>query len=72
MADYKKKDKVVFLGCKHHFHSDCVKPWFEKAHNCPVCRFDINLNLPASEVKEKFGDYAEGDNDYDGEYGEDY
>jgi hypothetical protein len=53
MADYKKKDKVVFLGCKHHFHSDCVKPWFEKAHNCPVCRFDINLNLPADKAKEK-------------------
>lgn len=39
---YKKGNKVFFLGCKHHFHIECIKPWFDKNHVCPTCRFDVN------------------------------
>ena len=24
---YKKGDKVFFLGCKHHYHTNCILPW---------------------------------------------
>lgn len=42
MAMYKKNNKVFFLACKHHFHIECIKPWFDKNHVCPSCRFNVN------------------------------
>ena len=41
---YEKGNKVFFLPCKHHFHIECIKPWFDKNHICPNCRFNINEN----------------------------
>jgi hypothetical protein len=38
---YRKGQKVFFLPCKHHFHTDCIRPWFEKNSHCPVCRSDL-------------------------------
>jgi len=69
MTVYKLRDKVVFLGCKHHFHAACVKPWFDKAHVCPLCRFDINLNMHAAEVKEKYGDEGPPEEEEGDDYG---
>jgi E3 ubiquitin-protein ligase AIP2 len=68
MKTYSKGDKVFFLGCKHHFHAPCVRPWFEKSHCCPLCRFDINLNLPASEAKNFQVNEEEENDDYGGEF----
>lgn len=39
---YEAKTRVFFLPCKHHFHIECIKPWFEKNTVCPNCRFDMN------------------------------
>jgi len=39
---YEKGNKVFFLGCKHNFHIECIKTWFDKNHVCPTCRFNIN------------------------------
>ena len=44
---YVKGNKVFFLACKHHFHIECIRPWFEKNHVCPTCRFDVNANKPS-------------------------
>lgn len=41
---YEKGQKVFFLPCKHNFHIECIKPWFEKNHICPNCRYNINDN----------------------------
>ena len=46
---YVKGNKVFFLACKHHFHIDCLKPWFEKNHICPNCRFNVNTNKHGEE-----------------------
>lgn len=27
--------------CKHIFHEDCIKAWFEHNNNCPICRNDV-------------------------------
>jgi hypothetical protein len=48
---YVKGNKVFFLGCKHHFHIDCLKPWFEKNHICPNCRFNVNTNKHGEEER---------------------
>jgi E3 ubiquitin-protein ligase RNF181 len=44
---YVKGQKVFFLACKHHFHIDCLKPWFDKNHVCPNCRYNLNEGKPA-------------------------
>ena len=47
---YKEYQKVFFLPCKHHFHVDCILPWFEKNHICPTCRFDLNEGEKGFEI----------------------
>ena len=40
--NYLEGNKVFFLPCSHHFHVECVLPWFTKSHKCPNCRYDLN------------------------------
>jgi len=58
LVAYRKGNKIVQLGCEHHFHSDCIKPWFDKNHVCPTCRFDINKGRHQNE-----GDYNDKGDD---------
>jgi hypothetical protein len=39
---YEVGQKVFGLPCSHHFHIECVKPWFQKSAVCPNCRFNVN------------------------------
>ena len=32
---------VRLRHCQHHFHSSCIRQWFETSVRCPVCRHDI-------------------------------
>ena len=40
--NYKEGEQVCFLPCSHHFHLECVLPWFSKNHKCPYCKYDLN------------------------------
>tara|TARA_B100000745_G_C20114787_1_gene381599 strand:+ start:125 stop:469 length:345 start_codon:yes stop_codon:yes gene_type:complete len=34
------------LNCNHIFHEKCIEKWFQRGHQCPLCRkskFDISL-----------------------------
>jgi len=31
-------DNKVKLDCNHHFHQNCIKSWYNRKHNCPLCR----------------------------------
>jgi hypothetical protein len=33
---------VVSLKCGHVFHRECLQPWFQAHHTCPICRADID------------------------------
>ena len=36
------QDKVIILKCKHGYHEDCIKHWFENGNRtCPMCRENI-------------------------------
>lgn len=50
ILNYQVGDRVFALNCGHTFHVTCIEPWLEKNSVCPVCRFDLKLNLPASEA----------------------
>ena len=46
MDEYKQRDKVIKLFCKHYFHIDCIKNWLcNERVTCPICRKDIRETL---------------------------
>ena len=47
---YKEYEKVFFLPCTHHFHVECILPWFEKNHKCPTCRYDLNEGEAGADI----------------------
>jgi len=36
-------EKVTELKCKHSFHKQCVKDWFQVINNCPLCRDKVDV-----------------------------
>ena len=35
---------IIFLECKHIFHEGCIKKWFKKYNNCPICKIHLFMN----------------------------
>lgn len=49
----------VELPCRHRFHKNCVRPWFEKSRSCPLCRTDLPLVEKPPTVDELVSAYTE-------------
>ncbi|XP_062982312.1 E3 ubiquitin-protein ligase RNF149 [Elgaria multicarinata webbii] len=41
IENYKPKDTVRILPCKHVFHRHCVDPWLLEHRTCPMCKLDV-------------------------------
>ena len=54
--DYDEDDFLVKLFCKHKFHAECIKKWFENNSKCPMCRKDFRIH---EEYKEYGLEYKE-------------
>lgn len=39
----KKQYARRLVKCKHTYCGKCIEQWFEKNHNCPVCKEDANI-----------------------------
>jgi len=40
--EYAIGDKyVIFKGCQHLFHSECILHWLERHSECPICRKQV-------------------------------
>ena len=39
--NFQELESIVGLPCKHCFHFNCLKPWIEKQHYCPLCKSNI-------------------------------
>nr|XP_056718134.1 E3 ubiquitin-protein ligase RNF149 [Euleptes europaea] len=41
IENYKPKDTVRILPCKHIFHRKCIDPWLLDHRTCPMCKLDV-------------------------------
>ncbi|XP_029460664.1 E3 ubiquitin-protein ligase RNF149 [Rhinatrema bivittatum] len=41
IENYKPKDTVRILPCKHIFHRVCIDPWLLEHRTCPMCKLDV-------------------------------
>ena len=39
--NFMELESIVGLPCKHCFHFNCLKPWIDKQHYCPLCKTNI-------------------------------
>ena len=48
-----EENKVsVMLDCYHFFCEKCIKTWlFDKKNNCPLCRYEIQINKNNGEIR---------------------
>ncbi|KAG8067308.1 hypothetical protein GUJ93_ZPchr0005g15566 [Zizania palustris] len=62
--DYKEGEDITVMPCssRHRFHEACLSTWFERSRSCPLCRYELPIELPAMAASEEDGDtrYFEG------------
>ena len=64
--DFLLDDAVQKLSCRHIFHENCIKTWFDVQSSCPCCRCsfpDLKVTLSDLDTEYTFGDtgYCERD-----------
>jgi hypothetical protein len=42
-----------FLFSGHLFDRECIVPWLELHHTCPMCRFEVETEQKAQEEEEE-------------------
>ncbi|CAD8065196.1 unnamed protein product [Paramecium sonneborni] len=44
--EFQITDKCRSLPCQHLYHSKCIKLWLEKEKHCPICKQELEINIP--------------------------
>lgn len=45
-------DKKI-IKCSHIFHEECINKWFERSHQCPLCR-DSKFNISFKDYENNY------------------
>jgi Ring finger domain len=45
LADYERDEILVQLPCSHGFHQECIMLWASHHTNCPLCNFDLEMQV---------------------------
>ncbi|KAI9475725.1 MAG: hypothetical protein EXX96DRAFT_609641 [Benjaminiella poitrasii] len=44
---------VTQMPCGHYFDRECIVPWLELHHTCPLCRFEVETDKMVQEEEEE-------------------
>lgn len=76
--DFSVDETALQIQCSHLFHEQCVVPWLELKHNCPICRLDMSETLPlpgeleeltVAEIKQRIQWHGDQPDTTDDKYG---
>ncbi|XP_015061565.1 E3 ubiquitin-protein ligase MBR2-like isoform X4 [Solanum pennellii] len=40
-AGFEHEESIGTLGCRHEYHTSCIKQWLSRKKNCPMCRASV-------------------------------
>ncbi|NXK46790.1 RNF43 ligase, partial [Chauna torquata] len=41
LEEFSEGQELRIISCSHEFHRQCVDPWLQQHHTCPLCMFNI-------------------------------
>uniref|UniRef100_A0A8B9QIW4 RING-type E3 ubiquitin transferase n=1 Tax=Apteryx owenii TaxID=8824 RepID=A0A8B9QIW4_APTOW len=41
LEEFSEGQELRIISCSHEFHQECVDPWLQQHHTCPLCMFNI-------------------------------
>ncbi|NXE41467.1 RNF43 ligase, partial [Ptilorrhoa leucosticta] len=41
LEEFSEGQELRIISCSHEFHRECVDPWLQQHHTCPLCMFNI-------------------------------
>jgi len=44
VKDFKEKEELRKLSCRHRFHKKCADDWLERLSICPNCKIELRIN----------------------------
>uniref|UniRef100_A0A8C6YX12 E3 ubiquitin-protein ligase RNF43 n=1 Tax=Nothoprocta perdicaria TaxID=30464 RepID=A0A8C6YX12_NOTPE len=47
LEEFSEGQELRIISCSHEFHRECVDPWLQQHHTCPLCMFNILGRTPA-------------------------
>ncbi|KAI8339313.1 hypothetical protein BD560DRAFT_412660 [Blakeslea trispora] len=50
---HSSENTVTKMPCGHYFDRDCIVPWLELHHTCPMCRFQVETEQVVQEEEEE-------------------